>query len=131
MLKACRIQHPAITVVKAGILVQVLGRTVKPAISALAITKAKAIVTSAWVNDTSKLLIGNVKNDADLDAMGVQKVTNIGEVIANASKNTDSSFTDHDKLNYSGELEVKDIYYKTLPSQPSILYVFPDKPPRK
>ena len=88
-------------------------------------------MTSAWVNDTSKLLIGNVKNDADLDAMGVQKVTNIGEVIANASKNTDSSFTDHDKLNYSGELEVKDIYYKTLPSQPSILYVFPDKPPRK
>jgi filamentous hemagglutinin len=30
-------------------------------------------------------LIGNAQNDADLDAMGVKNVTNIGGVIANAS----------------------------------------------
>lgn len=64
---------------------------------------------SAWVNDTSKLMIGNAENDADLDAMGVQKVTNIGGVIANATKNTDGSLTDHGKLNYTGMLDLKDI----------------------
>lgn len=64
---------------------------------------------SAWVNETSKLLIGNVQNDADLDAMGVKNITNIGGVIANATKNTDGTLTDHGKLNYSGELELKDI----------------------
>lgn len=64
---------------------------------------------SAWVNDTSKLLIGNAQNDADLDAMGVKNITNIGGVIANATKNTDGALTDHGKLNYSGELELKDI----------------------
>lgn len=61
------------------------------------------------MNDTSKLLIGNAQNDADLDAMGVKNITNIGGVIANATKNADSSLTDHGKLNYSGELELKDI----------------------
>jgi filamentous hemagglutinin len=40
---------------------------------------------SAWVNSQSSLLIGNAQNDADLDAMGVKNVTNIGGVIANAS----------------------------------------------
>ena len=64
---------------------------------------------SAWVNGTSKLLIGNAQNDADLDAMGVKNVTNIGGVIANATKNSDGTLTDHGKLNYSGELELKDI----------------------
>lgn len=39
----------------------------------------------AWVNETSKLLIGNAQNDADLDAMGVKNITNIGGVIANTS----------------------------------------------
>lgn len=71
--------------------------------------QSKGNSDSAWVNDTSKLLIGNVKNDADLDAMGVQKVTNIGGVIANASKKEDGTLTDHGKLNYSGELGLKDI----------------------
>ena len=71
--------------------------------------QSKGGSNSAWVNDTSKLLIGNLKNDADLDAMGVQKVTNIGGVIANASKNEDGTLTDHGKLNYSGELDLKDI----------------------
>lgn len=71
--------------------------------------QAKGKSDSAWVNDTSKLLIGNAKNDADLDAMGVQKVTNIGEVIANATQNSDGSLTDHGKLNYNGALELKDI----------------------
>ncbi|WP_171500277.1 DNA/RNA non-specific endonuclease, partial [Acinetobacter portensis] len=56
-----------------------------------------------------KLLIGNAQNNADLDAMGVKKVTNVGGVIANAAKNTDGTLTDHGKLNYSGELELKDI----------------------
>lgn len=64
---------------------------------------------SAWVNNTSQLLIGNAQNDADLDAMGVKNVTNIGGVIANATKNKDGILTDHGKLNYSGELELKDI----------------------
>ncbi|MDY6483216.1 hemagglutinin repeat-containing protein, partial [Acinetobacter faecalis] len=64
---------------------------------------------SAWVNDTSKLLIGDAQNDADLDAMGVKKVTNVGGVIANATENADGTLTDHGKLNYSGELELKDI----------------------
>ena len=71
--------------------------------------QAKGNSDSAWVNDTSKLLIGNAQNDADLDAMGVKNITNIGGVIANATKNADSSLTDHGKLNYSGELELKDI----------------------
>jgi len=61
------------------------------------------------VNGTSKLLIGNARNDLDLDAMGVQKVSNIGGVISNVIKNTDSSLSDHDKLNYLGELELKDL----------------------
>ena len=64
---------------------------------------------SVRVNDTSKLLIGNAQNNADLDAMGVKNVTNIGGVIANASKNADGTLTDHGKLNYSGELDLKDI----------------------
>jgi filamentous hemagglutinin len=64
---------------------------------------------SAWVNDTSKLLIGNAQNNADLDAMGVKNVSNIGGVIANATKNSDGTLTDHGKLNYSSELELKDI----------------------
>lgn len=64
---------------------------------------------SAWVNNTSQLLIGNAQNDADLDAMGVKNITNIGGVIANAMKNSDGKLTDHGKLNYSGELELKDI----------------------
>ncbi len=71
--------------------------------------QAKGNSDSAWVNDTSKLLIGNAQNDADLGAMGVKKVTNVGGVIANATKNTDGALTDHGKLNYSGELELKDI----------------------
>ena len=71
--------------------------------------QAKGQNDKAWVNETSKLLIGNAQNDADLDAMGVKKVTNVGGVIANATKNTDGTLTDHGKLNYSGELELKDI----------------------
>jgi filamentous hemagglutinin len=71
--------------------------------------QAKGKNDKAWVNETSKLLIGNVKNDADLDAMGVKKVTNIGGVIANATKNSDGTLTDHGKLNYTGALELKDI----------------------
>ncbi|WP_353620006.1 hemagglutinin repeat-containing protein [Acinetobacter sp. 256-1] len=71
--------------------------------------QAKGENDKAWVNETSKLLIGNAQNDADLDAMGVKNVTNIGGVIANASKNADGSLTEHGKLNYSGALELKDI----------------------
>lgn len=71
--------------------------------------QAKGNSDSAWVNDTSKLLIGNAQNNADLDAMGVKNVTNIGGVIANATQNSDGTLTDHGKLNYSGELELKDI----------------------
>ena len=71
--------------------------------------QAKGENDKAWVNETSKLLIGNAQNDADLDAMGVKNVTNIGGVIANATKNEDGSLTDHGKLNYSGALELKDI----------------------
>ena len=41
--------------------------------------------------------------------MNVKIVTNIGGVIANAAKNSDGTLTDHGKLNYSGELELKDI----------------------
>jgi len=41
--------------------------------------------------------------------MEVKNVTNIGGVIANATKNSDGTLTDHGKLNYSGELELKDI----------------------
>ena len=64
---------------------------------------------SAWVNETSTLIIGNAQNDADLDAMGVKKVSNIGGVIANASKNEDGTLTDHGKLNYTGTLDLQDI----------------------
>jgi len=71
--------------------------------------QAKGKNDKAWVNETSKLLIGNAQNDADLDAMGVENVTNIGGVIANATKNADGSLTDHGKLNYTGALELKDI----------------------
>ncbi|QTD65189.1 HNH endonuclease [Acinetobacter towneri] len=71
--------------------------------------QGKGSSDSAWVNDTSKLLIGSAQNDADLDEMGVKNVTNIGGVIANATKNSDGTQTDHGKLNYSGELELKDI----------------------
>lgn len=73
------------------------------------LNQAKGKNDKAWVNETSQLLIGNAQNDADLDAMGVKNVTNIGGVIANATKNADGSQTDHGKLNYSGELELKDI----------------------
>ena len=66
--------------------------------------QAKGQNDKAWVNETSKLLIGNAQNDADLDAMGVQKVSNIGGVIANSTKNSDASLTDHGKLNYTGAL---------------------------
>ncbi|WP_308469276.1 hemagglutinin repeat-containing protein, partial [Acinetobacter guillouiae] len=71
--------------------------------------QAKGQNDKAWVNETSKLLIGNAQNDADLDAMGVQKLTNIGGVIANANKNADGTLTDHGKLNYTGALELKDL----------------------
>lgn len=71
--------------------------------------QAKGQNDKAWVNETSKLLIGNAQNDADLDKMGVKNVSNIGGVIANASKNADGTLTDHGKLNYSGELDLKDI----------------------
>ena len=71
--------------------------------------QAKGQNDKAWVNETSKLLIGNAQHDADFDAMGVQKVSNIGGVIANATKNADGSLTDHGKLNYTGALELKDI----------------------
>nr|WP_257233360.1 hypothetical protein [Acinetobacter sp. YH12054] len=71
--------------------------------------QSKGSIDSAWVNDTSKLLIGNAQNDADLDAMGVKNITSIGGVIANATKNEDGTLTDHGKLNYSGELALKDI----------------------
>ncbi len=71
--------------------------------------QAKGENDKAWVNETSKLLIGNAQNDVDLDAMGVKNITNIGGVIANATKNTDGSLTDHGKLNYTGALELKDI----------------------
>lgn len=64
---------------------------------------------SAWVNSQSSLLIGNATNDADLDAMGVKQVTNLGGIIANASKNADGSLTDHKNLNYTGKLELKDL----------------------
>ena len=71
--------------------------------------QAKGQNDKAWVNETSKLLIGNAQNDADLDAMGVQKVSNIGGVIANATKKADGTLNDHGKLNYTGALELKDI----------------------
>ena len=71
--------------------------------------QGKGSSDSAWVNNQSQLLIGNAQNDADLDAMGVKNVTNIGGVIANATKNSDGTLTDHGKLNYTGKLELKDI----------------------
>ncbi|NUF15357.1 two-partner secretion domain-containing protein [Acinetobacter lactucae] len=64
---------------------------------------------SVWVKNTSKLLIGDKDHDANLDAMGVRQVTNIGGVIANATKNADGTLTDYKGLNYSGALELKDI----------------------
>ena len=54
-------------------------------------------------------MIGNAENDADLDAMGVKNITNIGGVIVNASKQEDGKLQDHGKLNYTGALELKDI----------------------
>ncbi|MFW1963109.1 DNA/RNA non-specific endonuclease [Acinetobacter baumannii] len=71
--------------------------------------QSKGSSDSAWVNNTSKLLIGDKDHDANLDAMGVKQVTNIGGVIANATKNADGTLTDHKGLNYSGALELKDI----------------------
>ncbi|MGP3305026.1 ESPR-type extended signal peptide-containing protein [Acinetobacter baumannii] len=71
--------------------------------------QSKGSSDSAWVNNTSKLLIGDKDHDANLDAMGVKQVTNIGGVIANATKNADGTLTDHEGLNYSGALELKDI----------------------
>ncbi len=71
--------------------------------------QSKGNSDSAWVNQQSSFLIGNAQNDADLDAMGVKNVTNIGGVIANATKNEDGTLTDHGKLNYSGEFALKDI----------------------
>lgn len=71
--------------------------------------QSKGNSDSAWVNETSKLLIGSAQNDANLDAMGVKNVTNIGGVIANATKNEDGTLIDHGKLNYTGELELQDI----------------------
>lgn len=71
--------------------------------------QSKGSSDSAWVNNTSKLLIGDKDHDANLDAMGVKQVTNIGGVIANATKNADGTLTDHKDLNYSGALELKDL----------------------
>ncbi|WP_165382243.1 ESPR-type extended signal peptide-containing protein [Acinetobacter pittii] len=71
--------------------------------------QSKGSSDSAWVNNTSKLLVGDKDHDANLDAMGVKQVTNIGGVIANATKNADGTLTDHKGLNYSGALELKDI----------------------
>ncbi|WP_406626440.1 hemagglutinin repeat-containing protein [Acinetobacter soli] len=71
--------------------------------------QGKGSSDSAWVNNTSKLLIGNAQKDANLDAMGVKNITNIGGVIANASKNADGSLIDHKNLNYTGNLELKDL----------------------
>ncbi|MAK29894.1 hemagglutinin repeat-containing protein [Acinetobacter sp.] len=71
--------------------------------------QSKGSSDSAWVNTTSKLLIGNAQNDANLDAMGVKNITNIGGGIANANKNADGSLTDHKNLNYTGNLELKDL----------------------
>ncbi|EPC4340515.1 hemagglutinin repeat-containing protein [Acinetobacter baumannii] len=71
--------------------------------------QSKGSSDSAWVNNTSKLLIGDKDHDANLDAMGVKQVTNIGGVIANATKNADGTLTDYKGLNYSGTLELKDI----------------------
>ncbi|MFW1649769.1 hemagglutinin repeat-containing protein, partial [Acinetobacter nosocomialis] len=71
--------------------------------------QSKGSSDSAWVNNTSKLIIGDKDHDANLDAMGVKQVTNIGGVIANATKNADGTLTDHKDLNYSGALELKDL----------------------
>ena len=71
--------------------------------------QSKGSSDSAWTNTTSKLLIGNAQKDANLDAMGVKNITNIGGVIANASKNADGSLIDHKNLNYTGNLELKDL----------------------
>ena len=71
--------------------------------------QGKGSSDSAWTNNTSKLLIGNAQNDANQDAMGVKNISNIGGVIANASKNADGSLTDHNQLNYTGNLELKDL----------------------
>ncbi|MFH3818944.1 two-partner secretion domain-containing protein [Acinetobacter nosocomialis] len=71
--------------------------------------QSKGSSDSAWVNNTSKLIIGDKDHDANLDAMGVKQVTNVGGVIANATKNADGTLTDHKDLNYSGALELKDL----------------------
>ncbi|MEB3755121.1 hemagglutinin repeat-containing protein, partial [Acinetobacter sp. MD2(2019)] len=71
--------------------------------------QGKGSSDSAWTSTTSKLLIGDQNHDANLDAMGVKNVTNIGGVIANATKNADGTLTDHKNLNYTGNLELKDL----------------------
>jgi len=86
-----------------------VGSTGKASNISASYNQSKGSSDSAWVNNTSKLLIGNAQNTADLDAMGVKQVTNIGGVIANATKNADGTLTDHKGLNYSGALELKDI----------------------
>jgi len=86
-----------------------VGSTGKASNISASYNQSKGSSDSAWVNNTSKLLIGNAQNTADLDAMGVKQVTNIGGVIANATKNADGTLTDHKGLNYSGALELKDL----------------------
>ena len=86
-----------------------VGSTGKASNISASYNQSKGSSDSAWVNNTSKLLIGNAQNTADLNAMGVKQVTNIGGVIANATKNADGTLTDHKGLNYSGALELKDI----------------------
>ncbi|HFX6175415.1 TPA: hemagglutinin repeat-containing protein [Acinetobacter baumannii] len=86
-----------------------VGSTGKASNISASYNQSKGSSDSAWVNNTSKLLVGDKDHDANLDAMGVKQVTNIGGVIANATKNADGTLTDHKGLNYSGALELKDI----------------------
>lgn len=86
-----------------------VGSTGKASNISASYNQSKGSSDSAWVNNTSKLLIGDKDHDANLDAMGVKQVTNIGGVIVNATKNTDGTLTDHKGLNYSGALELKDL----------------------
>lgn len=86
-----------------------VGSTGKASNISASYNQSKGSSDSAWVNNTSKLLIGDKDHDANLDAMGVKQVTNIGGVIANATKKADSTLSDHKGLNYSGALELKDI----------------------
>ncbi|WP_325775901.1 hemagglutinin repeat-containing protein [Acinetobacter pollinis] len=71
--------------------------------------QGKSSQDRAWVNQTSQLLIGDDTHGANLDKMGVQQVTNVGGVIANASKNADGTLVDHKNLNYTGALTLQDI----------------------